>query len=558
MKKSKIAGIAFNVPDNIVTNHDIEEMMDTTDEWIQTRSGIKERRWVLPGTPNSDLALPACVKAIENAGISPNDIDAIIVGTVSSDYNFPGMGPIIQRKLGIKKNIPAYDISAACSAFIYLLEMGDQYIKSGKYSNILLVGSDLMSTIIDRTPEGRATGVLFGDGSGAVVLQESNDESQILSTHLYADGDGVEHLTAKAPGSVFNPLRIDEDIVKEQFNISYTDDEKQLSLSKVYSGQKGPAEGYLKLKFDYRDGFLPRSAVTFYYSNDFNTWEQLGSKHTSGYVINLIENNSYFEVGGYADGQSPGDMYLRGIIQKLNINSEEFKLEAIFDESTKDKDYFIFLPASDRSFDNRHEGAIRYEQNGLKLIKPRSYWIGVPNSYNLSGKDFEVVLKVKFDEIPNGNQTLFSQSSILYANDQSWKWSIINGKMYFFWIEDLMSGYSNFVGGMSMRSAELISDNGAFDSKISDFSLGQYDEITTSHNGFLTMAVEYGLFPVIILFSCICYLTIINLKKDFKLESVLMIMLLIQNFTNDLIYAPDVAIYFWLIPIYFFKKFLSS
>ena len=95
MKKSKIAGIGFNVPDNIVKNHDIEEMMDTTDEWIQTRSGIKERRWVLPGTANSDLALPACVKAIENAGITPNDIDAIIVGTVSSDYNFPGMAPIL-------------------------------------------------------------------------------------------------------------------------------------------------------------------------------------------------------------------------------------------------------------------------------------------------------------------------------------------------------------------------------------------------------------------------------------------------------------------------------
>ena len=137
---------------------------------------------MLPGTANSDLALSACVKAIENAGITPNDIDAIIVGTVSSDYNFPGMAPIIQRKLGITSNIPAYDISAACSAFIYLLEMGDQYIKSGKYSNVLLVGSDLMSTIIERTPEGRATGVLFGDGSGAVVLQESDDDSQILST----------------------------------------------------------------------------------------------------------------------------------------------------------------------------------------------------------------------------------------------------------------------------------------------------------------------------------------------------------------------------------------
>ena len=99
--------------------------------------------------------------------------------------------------------------------------MGDHYIKSGNYRIILLVGSDLMSTIIDRTPEGRATGVLFGDGSGAVVLQESNDESQILSTHLYADGDGVEHLTAKAPGSVFNPLRIDEDIVKNRMHLPY-------------------------------------------------------------------------------------------------------------------------------------------------------------------------------------------------------------------------------------------------------------------------------------------------------------------------------------------------
>ncbi len=221
MKKSKIAGIGFNVPDNVVTNHDLEDMMDTTDEWIKTRSGIEERRWVEPGTANSDLALPACIEAIQKAGITPNEIDIIIVGTVSSDYNFPGMAPIIQQKLGIANHVPAYDISAACSAFIYLLEMGDQYIKSGKYKNVLLVGSDLMSTIIDRSPEGRATGVLFGDGSGAVVLQESQDDSQILSTHLFADGKGVEHLGAKAPGSIFNPLRINKKIVADRDHLPY-------------------------------------------------------------------------------------------------------------------------------------------------------------------------------------------------------------------------------------------------------------------------------------------------------------------------------------------------
>ena len=219
MKKAKIAGIGFNVPDNVVTNHDLEKMMDTTDEWIRTRSGIEERRWVKPGTANSDLAIPACKRAIKNAKINPDEIDAIIVGTVSSDFNFPGMAPIIQQKLGISKHVPAYDISAACSAFIYLLEIGDQYIKSGKYKNILLVGSDVMSTIIERTPEGRATGVLFGDGAGAVILQESNDDSYILSTHLFADGKGVEHLGAKAPGSFFNPLRIDEQIVADRHHL---------------------------------------------------------------------------------------------------------------------------------------------------------------------------------------------------------------------------------------------------------------------------------------------------------------------------------------------------
>ena len=215
MKKAKIAGIAFNVPDRVVTNHDLEDMMDTTDEWIQTRSGIKERRWVEDGMANSDMALPACKEAIENAGIKPDDLDAIIVGTVSSDYNFPGMAPILQQKLGITTNISAFDISAACSAFIYLLEIGNQFIQTGKYKNILLVGSDVMSCMLDKTPAGRATGVLFGDGAGAAVLQPTDDESCILSTHTYANGKGVEMLHAKAPGSMFYPNRIDAEVIAQ-------------------------------------------------------------------------------------------------------------------------------------------------------------------------------------------------------------------------------------------------------------------------------------------------------------------------------------------------------
>ena len=179
---------------------------------------------------------------------------------------------------------------------------------------------------------------------------------------------------------------------------------------------------------------------------------------------------------------------------------------------------------------------------------------------NLSGKDFEVTLELNLQSVPKGHETLFSQSSILRLNeefnDQSWKWSIIDGRMYFFWIENVTSGYSNFVGGQSLRSGKLISNNGVFDSVISDFSLSQYDEITTSHNGFLTMSVEYGLFPVLIIIFLIAYSLIKNFKRIFGFEIALLLMLVAQNLTNDLVYAPDVGIYFWLIPIYFISNSL--
>ena len=150
---------------------------------------------------------------------------------------------------------------------------------------------------------------------------------------------------------------------------------------------------------------------------------------------------------------------------------------------------------------------------------------------------------------------MFSQSSILSSsqliNNQSWKWSILDGKMYFFWIEDVTSGYSNYLGGMSLRSEKLISDNGQFQSITSDFSLSQYDEITTSHNGFLTMAVEYGLIPVALIIISLFYLILKNFNHKNHFEISIMLALVTQNLTNDLIYSPDVAIYFWIIPSYF-------
>ena len=136
-------------------------------------------------------------------------------------------------------------------------------------------------------------------------------------------------------------------------------------------------------------------------------------------------------------------------------------------------------------------------------------------------------------------------------NNQSWKWSILDGKMYFFWVDDVTSGYSNYLGGMSLRSEKLISVNGQFGSITSNFSLSQYDEITTSHNGFLTMAVEYGLIPVAFIVISLFYLIVRNFNYKNYFELSILIALITQNLTNDLIYSPDVAIYFWIIPSYF-------
>jgi len=184
--KAEIKGIGMYVPPRVITNFDLEKILDTSDEWITTRTGIKERRIAEEWEKASDLALPAAKEAIENAGLSPKEIDCVIVATSTPDMTFPSTACFLADKLGCSKPM-AYDISAACSGFIYALTMANSFVKSGQFKNILVVGSEVFSKIIDWND--RSTAVIFGDGAGAVVISATEEgESDILSAKMKSDG----------------------------------------------------------------------------------------------------------------------------------------------------------------------------------------------------------------------------------------------------------------------------------------------------------------------------------------------------------------------------------
>lgn len=199
---SRIAGLGSFVPDNVVTNNDLTAFMDTSDEWIQERTGIQERRWVVPGSgeSTSTMGVKAAKVAIERAGISKDDIDFIIFATLSPDYYFPGPGVQVQHALDIK-TVGALDVRNQCSGFVYAISVADQFIKTGMYKNILVIGSELHSHGLDKTTRGRGVTVIFGDGAGAAVLtREENPDKGILSTHLHSQGEHAEELSLIAPG----------------------------------------------------------------------------------------------------------------------------------------------------------------------------------------------------------------------------------------------------------------------------------------------------------------------------------------------------------------------
>ncbi len=205
MFHSKIAGIGKYLPQQVVTNFDLVKYMDTSDEWIQERTGIKERRYAeRTGETTTTMAIEAATIAINRAGITPQDIDFIVFATLSPDYYFPGCGVLLQRALKMKE-IGALDVRNQCSGFLYALSVADQFIKTGMYKNILVVGSEKHSFGLDFSTKGRNVSVIFGDGAGAVVLQATEDQNKgILSTHLHSDGEAAELLAMFNPGTHAN------------------------------------------------------------------------------------------------------------------------------------------------------------------------------------------------------------------------------------------------------------------------------------------------------------------------------------------------------------------
>lgn len=201
MYNSKISGLGYYVPNNIVTNDDLSKIIDTSDEWIQERTGIQERRHIIRGEDTTtSMGVKAAKIAIERAGIANDEVDFVIFATLSPDFYFPGPGVLVQKELGLK-TVGALDVRNQCSGFVYAISIADQYIKTGMYKNILIIGSEVHSVGLDMTNRGRGVSVIFGDGAGAAVLTREEDNSKgILSTHLHSEGQFAEELIVKAPG----------------------------------------------------------------------------------------------------------------------------------------------------------------------------------------------------------------------------------------------------------------------------------------------------------------------------------------------------------------------
>ena len=214
MPNPYISGTGFYLPPRIVTNDELSTYMDTSDEWIQERTGIKERHYVEKGEGPSDIAIPATKQALNAAGLKVSDIDFIIFATSTPDFYAPGSGCLLQEKMGFNE-IGALDIRVQCSGFIYGLSIAEQYIRTGTFKNILLIGAEVQSTAMDLTNAGRDTAIIFGDGAGAAIISATDEDRGVLSTHMHSEGKYLKELWLESPASNAGYPRINEEVLDE-------------------------------------------------------------------------------------------------------------------------------------------------------------------------------------------------------------------------------------------------------------------------------------------------------------------------------------------------------
>ena len=214
MPNPYISGTGFYLPPRIVTNDELSTYMDTSDEWIQERTGIKERHYVEKGEGPSDIAIPATKQALNAAGLKVSDIDFIIFATSTPDFYAPGSGCLLQEKMGFNE-IGALDIRVQCSGFIYGLSIAEQYIRTGTFKNILLIGAEVQSTAMDLTNAGRDTAIIFGDGAGAAIISATDEHRGILTTHMHSEGKYLKELWLESPASNAGYPRINEEVLDE-------------------------------------------------------------------------------------------------------------------------------------------------------------------------------------------------------------------------------------------------------------------------------------------------------------------------------------------------------
>lgn len=216
LRRVAIRGTGMYVPPRVVTNQDLEALMDTTDEWIRQRSGIRERRHAEPEVGTADLGLQASLRALEAAGLEPGDLDLIVVATLTPDYYFPGTSAILQDLLGLSgSTTPAFDVRCQCSGFLYALNVGQLFVASGQYDRVLVCGAEKHSPCLDMTSRGRDVSVLFGDGAAAVILEPSDDpERGILDMRLHVQGEHAKRLWVEIPSTRQKPY-ISKELVEE-------------------------------------------------------------------------------------------------------------------------------------------------------------------------------------------------------------------------------------------------------------------------------------------------------------------------------------------------------